>query len=220
VRFGFIEAEKAFYPIGTLCRMLKVRRSGFFAWRTRPESERSRTNKQLNLEVRRAFGASGRRYGSPRIHEELKAQGLCVGRHRIARLMRQEGLQARKRRRFVGTTSSEHTLPVAPNLLSRDFEAAGPNQVWVGDVTFIATLQGWLYLAVLIDLFSRRVIGWAMSAKNDEALTLSALQMAIDQRAPAPRAHPSQRSRYHLRCMRVPRRLAASRVTLQHEPQG
>jgi transposase InsO family protein len=186
VRFRFVEAEKANYPVCTLCRILKVRRSGFYAWCKRPESERSRTDKQLSVEVRSLFKANKRRYGSPRIHEELKAQGRRVGRHRVARLMREQGLQARRRHRFVRTTDSKHTLAVAQNLLGRNFEAAAPNQVWVGDVTFIATREGWLYLAVLVDLFSRRIVGWAMSDKNDEALTLGALQMAIDQRRPAP----------------------------------
>lgn len=186
MRFRFIEAEKANYPVCMLCRVLKVRRSGFYAWSQRPESERSRTDKQLSVEVCSLFKANKRRYGSPRIHEELKAQGRQVGRHRVARLMREQGLQARRPRRFVRTTDSRHTLAVAPNLLERNFEASAPNQVWVGDVTFIATLEGWLYLAVLVDLFSRRIVGWAMSEKNDERLTLRALQMAIDQRRPAP----------------------------------
>jgi putative transposase len=167
-----------------MCRLLKVRRSGFYAWSERPESERARVDKQLAVEVRSAFEGSKRRYGSPRIHRELRAQGRRVGRHRVARLMRGEGLQARPRRRFVHTTDSKHHLPVAPNLVNRNFEASAPNQVWVGDVTFIATNEGWLYLAMLIDLFSRRVVGWAMSDKNDEALTLTAVQMAVDQRVP------------------------------------
>jgi len=130
------------------------------------------------------FEESRHRYGSPRIHAELRAKGRIVGRHRIARVMRAQRLKARERRRFVTTTDSGHQLPVAPNLLRRNFEASAPNQVWAGDVTFISTAEGWLYLAVLIDLFSRRVVGWAMSEKNDEALTLTALQMAIDQRTP------------------------------------
>jgi transposase InsO family protein len=186
VRFRFIEAEKASYPLGMLCRLLQVARSGFYAWRTRPESQRSRMDKQLTIEVRSVFEANRRTYGSPRVYRELQTKGKPVGRHRVARLMRAEGLQARKRRRFVATTNSDHTLAVAPNLINRQFQAAAPNQVWVGDVTFLPTLEGWLYLAVLLDLFSRRVVGWAMSDKNDEALTLGALQMAIDHRSPGP----------------------------------
>ena len=167
-----------------MCRLLGVRRSGFYAWRKRPESERSRVDRQLAVEVRSAFEESQRRYGSPRIHVELRAKGRLVGRHRVARVMRVQRLKARQRRRFVATTDSTHQLPVAPNLVSRNFEASAPNLVWAGDVTFIPTAGGWLYLAVLLDLFSRRIVGWAMSDKNDEALTLAALQMAIDQRNP------------------------------------
>ena len=176
--------EKATYPVAMLCRLLEVRRSGFYAWRTRPESERARVDRRLALEVRSTFETYKRRYGSPRIYAELRATGRAVGRHRIARVMRVQKLQARKRRRFVATTDSAHSLPVAPNLIRRNFEAAAPNQVWVGDVTFLSTSEGWLYLAVLIDLFSRRIVGWAMSDKNDEALTTAALQMAVDQRNP------------------------------------
>lgn len=184
MRFAFIEAEKAAYPVGIMCRLLRVARSGFYAWLERPESERSRIDQQLTVEVRSVFESSRRRYGSPRIHAELRGRGRAVGRHRVARLMRAEGLQARKRRRFVNTTDSKHGHPVAPNLVQRNFEASAPNQVWAGDVTFIDTHDGWLYLAVLMDLFSRRIVGWAMSDKNDEALTLRALIMAVDQRAP------------------------------------
>jgi len=169
-----------------MCRLMEVTRSGFYAWRKRPESEWARTEKRLTVEVRSIFEASHRRYGSPRIHREFRARRQTVGRHRVARLLKLQGLQARKRRRFVTTTASEHALPVATNLLQRRFEATGPNTVWAGDVTFISTEQGWAYLAVLLDLFSRRVVGWALSDKNDEALTIAALEMAIDQRAPAP----------------------------------
>jgi transposase InsO family protein len=167
-----------------MCRLLKVARSGYYAWLTRPECERARVDKQLAVEVRSAFEESKGRYGSPRLHAELRAKGRRVGRHRIARVMRAQQLQARKRRRFVTTTNSAHQQPVAPNLVQRNFEASAPNQVWAGDVTFIDTAEGWLYLAVLVDLFSRRLVGWATSERNDEALTLKALRMAIDQRSP------------------------------------
>jgi putative transposase len=172
--------------VSVMCRLLRVRRSGFYAWRSRPESQRSQTDTRLAVAVRSVFDESKGRYGSPRIHLELRATGQRVGRHRVARLMRVQRLQARKRRRFVSTTDSRHELPVAPNLVRRNFTASAPNEVWAGDVTFIATLEGWLYLAVLIDLFSRRIVGWAMSDKNDEQLTLSALEMAIDHRLRRP----------------------------------
>ena len=186
MRFAFIDAKKAQYPIATLCRLLKVRRSGFYAWLDRAESDRKRQDRRLAVEVRAVFEESRKRYGSPRIHHELRTRGQRVCRHRIARLMREQQLRARPRRRFVGTTNSAHSLPTPPNLLARDFTATAPDRVWAGDVTYLPTSEGWIYLAVLLDLYSRRVVGWAMSETNDERLTLSALQMALDQRQPAP----------------------------------
>jgi len=186
VRFRFIEAEKANYSVNLLCSVLRVRRSGFYAWRKRPESERVRVNRELSIEVKSVFDGSRRRYGSPRVHAELQAKGKRFGRHRIARLMRLQGLQARARRRSIKTTDSKHSQPMPKNYLDRQFRVPAKDLVWVGDVTFIATLEGWLYLAVLLDLYSRRVVGWAMSDKNDERLVLGALQMAIEQRRPLP----------------------------------
>jgi putative transposase len=186
VKYTFIEAEKAHFPVGILCDVLGVGRSGYYAWSTRPESRHASEDRRLGIEVKSAFESSKRRYGSPRVHAELRSQGVSVGRHRIARLMRLQGLQARRRRRFVATTDSRHQFPTAKNIVARRFEAAAKDQVWVGDVTFIATLEGWLYLAVLLDLYSRRVVGWAMGERNDESLTLGALNMALEERHPQP----------------------------------
>ena len=166
--------------------MLQVQRSGFYAWRDRGESERAAEDRQLAVEVRSVFVESKQRYGSPRIHRVLRNRGRSACRHRIARLMREQLLQARPRRKFVATTNSDHSMPTPANVLDREFEAAAPDRVWVGDVTYIPTREGWLYLAVLLDLYSRRVVGFAMSERNDEKLTLSALQMALDQRQPKP----------------------------------
>ncbi len=184
MKYAFIQAEKARFPVGILCTVLGVRRSGFYAWSTREESKHAKEDRQLVVQVRCVFEASKRRYGSPRVRAELHAQGLRVGRHRVARLMRSQGLQARRRRRFVATTNSQHGLPKAKNIVARRFEATAKDRVWVGDVTFIPTLQGWLFLAVLLDLYSRRVVGWAMREHNDEALTLAALNMALQEREP------------------------------------
>ena len=186
MRYEFIEAEKANFPVGILCTVLSVGRSGFYAWSTREESKHAREDRQLGVEVRCVFESNRRQYGSPRVHAELRAQGRSVGRHRIARLMRTQGLQARRRRRFVATTDSRHASPMAENIVARRFKAAAKDQVWVGDVTFIATREGWLYLAVLLDLYSRRVVGWAMGERNDEGLTLGALHMALGERRPPP----------------------------------
>ena len=186
MRFAFIEAKKAQYPISVLCRVLNVRRSGFYAWLDAEESAHAKAERVFAIEVRATFEDSRRRYGSPRVWRELRRQGKHIGRHRVARLMREQALQARPRRRFVRTTDSRHRLVTPANLLARNFSVAGPNRAWVGDVTYLPTGEGWLYLAVLLDLYSRRVVGWAMSEHNDEALTLAALQVAIDQRQPAP----------------------------------
>jgi transposase InsO family protein len=164
-----------------LCKLLQVRTSGFYAWRGRDESMTTKRNRQLAVEVAAMFKEFKGRYGSPRLHRELH-----VCRHRVARLMRAQRLCARPRRRFCKTTDSDHTWPTPKNLLGRNFEVPEPDRVWAGDVTYLPTREGWLYLAVLLDLYSRKVIGWAMSEHNDESLTLAALQMALDQRQPAP----------------------------------
>jgi len=185
VRFAFIEAKKAEYPVSVLCRVLWVERSGFYAWRSREESNHAVDDRRLAIEVRAAFEESKRRYGSPRVYRVLRRQGVKVGRHRVARLMRDQKLQARRRRKFVATTNSKHSMPTPPNIVRRHFEVEEPDRVWAGDVTYLPTGEGWLFLAVLLDLYSRRVVGWALSEHNDEALTLSALEMALDQRRPA-----------------------------------
>jgi len=186
VRFAFIDAWKAEHRVSTLCRVLKVARSGYYAWLTREESTHAKEDRMLAVEVRAVFKEFKRRYGSPRVRRELRNNGRHVCRHRVARLMREEGLCARPRRKFVRTTNSNHGLSTPPNVLVRDFTAGAPDRVWAGDVTYLPTREGWLFLAVLLDLYSRRVVGWAMSEHNDEALTLSALQMALDQRQPEP----------------------------------
>jgi transposase InsO family protein len=184
MRFAFIDAKKAKFPVSDLCRVLKVRRSGYYAWLEREESTHSKDDRLLGLEVAAVFAEKKKRYGSPRICRELRTRGLRVCRHRVARLMSERRLRARPRRKFVRTTDSTHALPTPPNVLAREFTATEPNRVWAGDVTYLPTREGWLYLAVLLDLYSRRVVGWAMSEHNDEALTLAALRMAVDQRRP------------------------------------
>jgi transposase InsO family protein len=186
VRFAFVDAEKANHDVSTLCRVLQVRRSGYYAWRSRGESARELEDQKLVVEIRAVFAEMKRRYGSPRVRRELRNRGTRVCRHRVARLMREQGLQARPPRKFVCTTDSRHDLPTPPNILDRTFTAEEPDSVWAGDVTFLPTREGWLYLAVLLDLYSRRVVGWAMSERNDESLTLAALRMAIDLRQPEP----------------------------------
>lgn len=186
MKFGFIDAEKALYPVGVLCEVLAVSRSGFYAWKGRPVAAKVKADAHLTVQIAGVHQGSRGTYGSPRVHAELRAKGLRLGRKRVERLMRQSGLQARQKRRFRRTTDSNHSLPVAPNLLERCFAVAAPNQVWVTDVTYISTAEGWLYLAAMLDLFSRRVIGWATSESNDRALALDALNRALRARRPGP----------------------------------
>jgi putative transposase len=184
VKFEFIQAQKAHFPIEFMCEQLGVSRSGFYAWTRRPKSVRQQQDEQLAQEVEQVHRASRGRYGSPRVHAEMKARGRKVGRKRVARLMRQQKLAASRRRRFVRTTDSCHGLPVAPNVLERDFSPDQPNSTWATDITYVWTGEGWLYLAVVLDLFCRRVVGWAMGEHIDTKLVLAALEMALESRQP------------------------------------
>jgi transposase InsO family protein len=185
MKFAFISEERVAFPVTTLCRLMEVSPSGFYASHGRPVSARVRQDQELAEQVAAAHHASKRRYGSPRVHADLKAAGQRVGRKRVARLMRENKLAGRMRRRFRTTTDSRHSFPIAPNVLQRDFTAAAPDESWVTDITFLWTKQGWLYLAVILDLFSRRVVGWATSQNVDRHLALAALDMALLQRRPA-----------------------------------
>jgi len=185
VKFAFILVEKALYPVVVMCRVLSVSRSGFYAWLKRPQAKRATDDAKLAIEVLEAHQRGRGVYGSPRVHAELKARGLSVGRKRVERLMREQGIRARQKRRFRRTTDSNHTQPIAPNVLERCFEAEAPNRAWVTDVTYIATGDGWLYLAAIVDLFSRRVVGWATSDVNDRVLALQALDLALKARRPS-----------------------------------
>ena len=184
--FELVKAEKAHYPIAVLCSVLSVSRSGFYAWQQRPESPRAKADAALVLNIRAAHKLGRGTYGSPRVHAELLSKGMHVGEKRVARLMREDGIVVRQKRRFRRTTDSNHTDPIAPNVLKRDFTPEAPNRSWVTDVTYVHTGEGWLYLAVMLDLFSRRVVGWAASITNDRVLALAALERALAARRPAP----------------------------------
>ena len=185
MKFTWIQTEKATYSVAKLCRWLDVTRSGFYAWRARPESMHARDDRRLKVLVRASFAASKQRYGSPRIHEDLIEQDEHVSRKRVVRLMQEDRLKARLRKRYKCTTMSDHDQPVAANLLDRQFEAVAPNQRWVGDTTeFVIGGSGKLYLAAILDLFSRFIVGWAVSAVNDRHVTIKALEMALKRRCP------------------------------------
>lgn len=167
-----------------MCRMLGVSRSGHYAWEKRPESERSRRNRSLAWQIRVIHERSRRTYGSPRVTAELREEGVRCSRHRVARLMRLFGIRAKAGRKFRVTTDSKHHLPVAPNRLNREFAVSGPNVAWVSDLTYLWTAEGWLYLAAVMDLYSRRLVGWAMSPRADGELTMAALRQALEHRRP------------------------------------
>lgn len=184
MRFGFIQAEKATFPVSVMCSVLLVSRSGFYAWARRPLAPRAIKQAELGVQVKTAHERSRGTYGSPRVHRELRAHGVIVSRKTVAKSMRQAGLQGRRKRRFKRTTDSRHPNPIAPNVLDRNFQVDEPDQVWVTDVTAIATWEGWLYLAAILDLYARRVVAWAVSSNNDTALALAALQGALRRRKP------------------------------------
>jgi putative transposase len=186
MKFAFISEKVASFPIRAMCRAMRVSPSGYYAWRNRPPSHKELEDERLRAEVRRAHEQSRGTYGVPRVAKELQARGHVVGVRRVARLMRQQGLRGRKRRRFRATTDSSHGHAIAPNLLQRDFRKEAPNRAWVGDVTAVYTGCGWLYLAVLLDLYSRGVVGWATSTNNDTKLALAALENAVALRQPPP----------------------------------
>lgn len=184
MKYVFIQKHAGQHGVVRLCSALGVSRGGYYSWLSRPESQRARKDRQLLPRIRAAFQESRRRYGSPRVHAELRDEGIGCGRHRVARLMREDRLQARPRRRFKSTTQSAPGQAVAANELQRQFKVAALDTCWAGDITYIWTQEGWLYLAVLLDLCSRRVVGWALSDRLTEELPLSALEQALAHRQP------------------------------------
>ena len=181
-----IAQHRADYPLRLMCRVLAVSPSGFYAWQRRPPSARQGQDTRLRVTIAALHRQSRQTYGTPRIHRDLRAAGERVAKKRIARLLREQGLAGTPPRRFQVTTDSRHDQPVAPNHLARQFQVAQLNRVWVTDVTYVATWAGWLYLAVVLDLASRRIVGWALSARLDRHLVLTALDRALARRRPPP----------------------------------
>lgn len=179
-----IKEQSKFFPVIMMCRLLSVSVSGYYHWLTRPQSMREKDNCELAIKIKAIFDDEKSPAGSLRITKRLNAEGQCVGKHRVARIMRLNGWRAKAAKKFKATTNSNHRLPVAPNLLQQNFSAHHPNEKWVSDITYVWTEEGWLYLAVVMDLYSRMVVGWAISERMTSQLVIDALQMAIWRRKP------------------------------------
>lgn len=184
MRYACIDRCRDLYPIRLMCRLLDVAASGYYAWRRRPEPQRVQRNRELLEKIRSIHAASKGVYGSPRVHAELLAKGVKVGRHKVAQVMRSARLKGCPKRRYRTTTQRDPGHQIAQNLLRQNFAADGPDQRWASDITYIATRQGWLYLAVTMDLFSRRIVGWSMDRWMSRHLVVDALRMAINARQP------------------------------------
>lgn len=182
MRFEFIQAEQANFPVTVLCRVLEVSCSGFYRWLNAQPSARQSKNERLMIEIKSIHSESRGTYGSPRVHAELRSRGFEIGLNRVARLMAELGLTGQRPRRFRKTTDSHHSHSLAPDLVARDFNPSAPNQLWAADITYIATASGWAYLAVVLDLYSRRVIGWAVDEHMRTELVLEALDRALGTR--------------------------------------
>ena len=196
MRFAFIQAHARIWRVRTMCRVLEVSRAGYYAWRARPLCERVKTDRVLTEQIREIQRQAKQRYGSPRVRMELRALGIRCGKNRVARLMRAAGVPAKRPRSFRVTTQSRHSEPIAPNLVARQFApTANPvvDRTWAADITYIPTGEGWLYLAVILDLASRRVVGWALRTYLDHELALSALRMALTHRGARGGIHHSDR---------------------------
>jgi transposase InsO family protein len=198
MRYDFIERHRGRWPVRLMCRVLHVSPGGYYDWRGRPQSIRAARHDALVVSIKAIHGEVKARYGSPRIHAELVARGVPCCVNTVARLMRQEGIAAKTKRKFRVTTDSNHDRPVAENVLDRRFEPEAPNQAWTADITYLATGEGWLYLAAVEDLYSRRIVGWSMSSRIDSRLVVDALEMALAGRRPGDGlvAHSDRGSQY------------------------
>lgn len=184
MKFQFVEDHRDEYPIGRMCAVLGVSTSGYYAWRDRRPSKRAQANQKLLKRIREIHGRSRKTYGSPRVHAQLVAEGIVCNKKRVERLMREHDICAQRCRRRRTTTNSRHNLPVAPNLLGQRFTATTPNQKWVSDISYVRTREGWLYLAVVMDLYSRQIVGWSMGSQVTARLATRALEMAVATRRP------------------------------------
>jgi len=186
MKYQFIENHRSAFAVEKMCRSLQISKSGYYAWKTRPKSNRDQANEKLDHHIRTIYQQSKGTYGSPRITGALNNQNIDCSENRVARRMRKNNIKAKTKKRFKVTTHSKHTHPIAENLLSQDFTAQRPDQVWASDITYLWTREGWLYLAVILDLFSRRIVGWSLSHRLGQELVLNAFQQALWRRRPGP----------------------------------
>jgi putative transposase len=186
MKYQFIENHRSAFAVEKMCRSLQISKSGYYSWRTRPKSNRDQANEKLDHHIRTIYQQSKGTYGSPRITGALNNQNIHCSENRVARRMRKNNIKAKTKKRFKVTTHSKHTHPIAENLLGQDFTAQRPDQVWASDITYLWTREGWLYLAVILDLFSRRIVGWSLSHRLGQELVLNAFQQALWRRRPGP----------------------------------
>src|SRR5271169_4964727 len=182
MKYCFMDQYRSEFRVMKMCRVLGVSRSGYYGWKKQPQGKRRQDEERLLMEIKESYRKSKGNYGSPRIADDLRDRGLRCGKNRVARIMKVNGIKAKTTKKFKATTNSKHNLPVAENLLKQDFTAASPNTVWVSDITYVSTSEGWLYLAVIIDLYSRQVVGWAMSNRLTADFVIRALYQAIGRR--------------------------------------
>ena len=179
MKYAFIRRHEVKYPIGTMCRVLRASRSGYYQWRKGRVPQHLIRQQKLLEKIRKIFQDSRGNYGSPRILRELRKEGIVVNHKTVEELMKKNSIRAKTKKKFKATTNSKHNLPIAPNLLNREFRATKPNQAWVGDITYIATEEGWLYLATWIDLWSRKIVGWSMAPRMTADLVVNAFRLAL-----------------------------------------
>lgn len=184
MKYWFIDQHCSTHGVQKMCRIIRASRSGYYRWKKQPQSRRQKENEKILMEIREAHTRSRRTYGSPRITYELRSNGTICGKNRVACLMKIHGIVGKAKKKFKATTNSMHKLPVAENLLNQNFVSEKPNTVWLSDITYIPTLEGWLYLVVIIDLFSRQVVGWGMSDRMTSAFVVKAFYQAIGRRHP------------------------------------
>lgn len=184
MKYWFIDQHRFAHEVKKMCKVLVASRSGYYRWKKKPESNRQTENEKILMEIRQSHKNSAGTYGSPRITFDIKEKGIKCGKHRVARLMKENGIAGKAKKKFKATTNSKHDLPVADNLLKQDFTAEKPDTVWVSDITYIWTMEGWLYIAIVLDIYSRGVVGWAMSEGLGADFVLKAVEQALGRRNP------------------------------------